>query len=222
MIKETLISDILNERILNIQKKILSGELSLLDLELVPIFTELKDSINIDNLNESSKIYVNACTLLNKKFEELKNLLRSLDNEKIFLQYLKSNPSDLEISQLFEGCWRKTLDIDSLSFDFLETSKEKLLIDRRRSSSIEHLKRINVKDEFLLEISREKFTEKMINFFNTIKNMLPCPYDEIFKGEKDQIKIYQNFVYLLHLLQSGKISYEKNTNYLFLKRDEKK
>ena len=41
-------------------------------------------------------------------------------------------------------------------------------------------------------------------------------YDEIFEDEHDQIRIFENFVYLLHLLQLNLIKYQKETKYLYL------
>jgi len=38
----------------------------------------------------------------------------------------------------------------------------------------------------------------------------------VFDNELDQIEIYEQFVYLLHLLQLGKIKYQKDTNTLYL------
>ena len=38
----------------------------------------------------------------------------------------------------------------------------------------------------------------------------------IFGDEQDQAKIYEIFVYLLHLLQLGKIKYQKETNTLYV------
>ena len=73
-----------------------------------------------------------------------------------------------------------------------------------------------VHPQFLLEIHDKKFTEKMNTFFDSIKDKLPCSYDDIFDGEENQIKVFEYFVYLLHLLQLDKIKYEKNTNTLYL------
>ncbi|NGX49404.1 MAG: hypothetical protein K940chlam5_01002, partial [Candidatus Anoxychlamydiales bacterium] len=61
-----------------------------------------------------------------------------------------------------------------------------------------------------------KFTEKMMDFFNSIKDKLPCSYDDVFEDEKIQSKLFENFVYLLHLIQLNKIKYEKNTNTLYI------
>ena len=207
--------EIINE-IENIKKKVHSGELSLLEIELVPFFANLKNNLNIDNLDRSSFTYKRIFHLLTQKFEELKLLLSSLDHEQIFLKYLNTNPEDLEIHQFFEDCWRKPFTIDILSLDFLESSKNKLAREKGEIPIIELVNKIEIKDNFLLEVPTKKFTEKMMDFFNSIKDKLPCSYDDVFEDEKIQSKLFENFVYLLHLLQLGKIKYEKNTKTLYL------
>ena len=56
----------------------------------------------------------------------------------------------------------------------------------------------------------------MTEYFNGIKDKLPCSFNDIFGKEKIQEKIYENFVYLLHLLQLGKIKYENETKTLYI------
>ena len=215
MIEED-ISEGINRKIEDIHKKVLSGKITLLDFELVPLFEEIKNSLNVYNLNKYSKTYKDACGLLIQKFDELKNLLSSLDTQQKFSEYLKSNPDDLEIFELLKGCWRETFNIDGLSLEFLEFSKNKLCIDRGSPITIEHLEKLKTKNDFLLEIPKYKFTEKMTEYFNTIKERLPCSFNDVFEDEHAQEKIYENFVYLLHLLQLGKIFYQKETNTLYI------
>jgi hypothetical protein len=210
------ITEILDERIEEIQKQVISGKINLLDYELAPLFTELKNALNMDNLNNSSKTYKDACVLLNQKFDELKKMLSTLDSEQKFFDYLKSNPKDEEISQLFNGCWRQVFKVDSMSLSFLEFSKNKLCKERGVPITIEHLDKVFSDDEFLLEIPERNFTEKMTAFFKDIQKRLPCLFEEIFGKEQDQAKIYELFVYLLHLLQLGKIKYQKETNTLYI------
>ena len=206
----------LNERIDEIQKKILSGEVKLLDLELVPLFDDLKDSLTVQNLEESSETYKNACVLLNQKFDELRSMLSSLDSEKQFLKYLNSNPSDSELYTLLNACWRDILIIDAISLDFLELSQKRLGIDREGPITIEHLHKAKIKDNFLLEIPKRKFTEKMMEFYNSIQEKLPCSLEDLFEDYTEQEIIYENFVYLLHLFQLGKLKYLKETNVIYL------
>jgi len=215
MTERKAITELLDEKIEEVQRQVISGKINLLDYELAPIFTELKNILNMDNLNESSKIYKDACVLLNQKFDELKKMLSSLDSEQKFFKYLNSNPKDTEVSYLFNGCWRKVFIIDSMSLSFLEFSKNKLCKDKGEPISIEHLEKVFSDEEFLLEIPEQNFTEKMMEFYVEIQNRLPCLFEEIFGKEQDQAKIYELFVYLLHLLQLGKIKYQKETNTLY-------
>jgi hypothetical protein len=209
-------SEEINKKIEKIKTRVLSGEFSLLDIELVPIFEDLKDSLNIYNLNKYSMTYENAFQLLNQKFEELRIILDYLDNKEKFLDYLKTNPSELEIYQLFEDCWRKPFIVNTLSLKFLESSKDRLVNDKKEPLIIESIDKIHFKEDFLLEVPEQKFTEKMMAFYDLIKNKLPCSYEDLFEGAQDQIKVFENFVYLLHLLQSGKIKYQKETNFLYI------
>jgi len=214
MIEDNILEE-LNRKIKDIHDDILEGKISLLDLELVPMFNQIKDSLNIDNLDKHSLIYKNTCELLNQKFDELKKLLSSLDTQEKFAKYLNTNPTDVEIYELFDGCWNKIFTLETLSINFLEISKEKLSKLIKKSYSIEHLQKKDEGGVFILEVPKLKFSEKMTEFFNSIQSKLPCSFDEIFEGDSDQIKIFEKFVYLLHLLQLGKIKYQKETNTLY-------
>ncbi len=209
-------SEEINNKIETIKNRVLSGEISLLEIELVPIFENLKDSLTIYNISKYSRTYKSAFQLLSQKFEELKIFLSYLDNQDKFLKFLKANPRDIEIYQVFENCWREPFNIDALSLKFLEYSKERLVLEKGEPLKIEPIEKIKLKEDFILEIPEKRFTEKMLAFFNIIKDKLPCSYEEIFEDELDQMKIFENFVYILHLLQLGKIKYQKETNFLYL------
>ena len=209
-------SEEINRNIEEIQMKVLSGEIALLDLELVPIFENIKDKLDIGNINRYSLAFKKAFQLLAEKFEELKILISNLDKKEGFFQYLKSNPDDSELQKILDGCWIKPFNIESLSLNFLSSSKEKLSKGKGYSITIEHVDKVITKQNFLLEVPEQKFTEKIMSFYNNIKNKFPCSFEEIFANEQDQIKIYENFVYLLHLLQMGKIKYQKETNFLYI------
>ena len=209
-------SEEINNTIETIKNRVLSGEISLLEIDLVPIFENLKDSLTIYNISKYSRTYKSAFQLLSQKFEELKIFLSYLDNQDKFLKFLKANPRDIEIYQVFEDCWREPFNINALSLKFLEYSKERLVLEKGKPLKIEPIEKIKLKQDFILEISEKRFTERMLAFFNIIKDKLPCTYEEIFEDELDQMKIFENFVYILHLLQMGKIKYQKETNFLYL------
>ena len=210
------ISEELNKKIEIIKDDILSGKTSLLELELNPLFHDLKDSLSIFNIENYSLTYKNVCELLNEKFEELKKLLSSLNIDEKFFEFMKAHPEDKEISEIFKGCWRKVFYIDEMSLNFLEYASERFCKERTMELGIKHLKKGKIDDQFLLEIPKYKFTEKMMSFFNKIKKKLPCYFEDVFDDEVDQMIIYENFVYLLHLLQLNKIKYQKETNTLYI------
>ncbi|MHA2049781.1 MAG: hypothetical protein ACW986_09225 [Promethearchaeota archaeon] len=210
------ITEEINKTMKEIQTQILSGELTMLDIELAPIFETLKKSITIKNISDSSSMYNDAFQLLVQKYEELKVLINKLDRKESFFMFLKSNPVDSDILQLLEGCWIKPFNIESLSLDFLTSSQEKLSLGHLIQPPIKHLDKVETKQNFLLEVPEYQYSEKIINFFESIEHKLPCAFDAIFEEEQNQIKIYENFVYLLHLLQMGKIKYQKETKFLYL------
>ena len=209
-------SEEINKKIQDIKDDVLSGKIYLLEFELNPIFSHIKDSLSIFNIRNYSQSYVNACELLDRKFEELRNLLSSLDIEKAFIDFLKEKPKKEEIYDIFNGCWNFTFELEPLSINFLEYALDRFCKEKTIDLGIEHLDKERSDYQFLLEIPRFKFTEKVDEFLNEIKNKLPCYFEEVFEDEKDQIKIYEKFVFLLHLLQLGKIKYQKETNTLYL------
>jgi hypothetical protein len=210
------ISLVLDKKIKKIEDGILAGKINLLNLELVPIFKDLKASLNQLNLSSHSKVYIKACGLLDKKFEELKSLLSSLDNEERFNKYLQSNPSDIEIYALFRECWRGNFELSPLSLRFLQESREKLLDKTFEKYTIEHLEKEKRKGNFVLETPTRKFTEMMNSFYESIVDLLPCTFDEIFQNLDDQIEIYEKFIYILHLLQLKKLKYQNETGTLYI------
>ncbi len=209
------LSEEINKKIALIRENVLSGNINLLDFQLNPLFSEIKNSISIYNIENYAQSYKNAVELLNHKFEELKNLLSSLDIEKKFEDFLKTHPNESQISDLFRGCWQKTFHLEPISLNFLDYASNRYIKERITNFSIEHLIREKTKGQFLLEIPKYKFTEKINAFYNKIKKKLPCFFEEVFDNELDQIEVYEQFVYLLHLLQLGKIKYQKDTNTLY-------
>ena len=203
----------------SVKEDVITGKISLLEMELNPIFNQLKESLSVFNITNYSQTYEKACDLLALKFEELKNLLNHLDNDEIFLKFLKSKPSDVEIEQILGSCWRKVFYLEAISPDFMRYSNQRFSKDRLLTDKIEHVIKEQVDGSFLLEIPRQKFTEKMMDFYKHIKSKLPCKFDELFDGFYDQIEVYEYFVYLLHLLQIGKITYEKKTNMVRYKNE---
>ncbi|MHA1150533.1 MAG: hypothetical protein ACTSR8_20125 [Promethearchaeota archaeon] len=220
--KNVDLSKEINNKIKDINNSIIQGKISLLDMELAPIFNQLKNTLTPSNLNNYSKTYSNACELLEQKFEDLKKLLKNLNNESKFFEYLNSNPEDHEIAKLFKGCWIKIFSLNSVSIDYLEDCKEKLCKEREEKTypSLE-LKKEITEEEFILEIPMQDFNMQMELYYKQIKAKFPCSLDELFESEEDQSEIFKNFVFLLHLFQLGKVQYQKETNFLYIEEEQK-
>ena len=202
-------------QLIKIKQEILSGNISLLELELNPIFQEIIDSVSTSNIFQYSPLYKETNDILYQKFEELKKLLVRMDNKQRYSQFLNQSPSDIDIAALFEGCWLRTFQVESLSFNFLKESQKKLLTAHSDPINIKELSKVDTKEKFILEIPKQKFTEKMNQYFRSIIDKLPCYLDEIFEKETDQLESYEHFIYLLHLLQLGRIKYQKETNTIY-------
>jgi hypothetical protein len=205
------------EQIEKIERDFINGNIKLLDYELVPLFESIESSLEVSNIDNHSSSYKKACELLYEKFKELKKLIRSFESEKLYLNFLKEEPTDQEITALFKGCWKRTFILNQTSAQFLEACKTKLCAKKKNKKNVLETEAVQSNEEFRLKIPKQKFSEKMIAFYQNIQDQLPCPYKEIFKQEKNQIEIYEKFIYLLHLIQMGKIKYQKETNYLYQK-----
>jgi hypothetical protein len=203
------------DQIEQIKNNVFSGKLSLIDLKLSPIFQKLKDTLNLNNLINYSKPFEGACGLLSEKFEELQNLLNTLQDDEIFLKFLKKNPSDDLIASFFIKSWREVFYLESMSLKFLNYSNNRFSYARKMIETIEHLQIQDHKENFLLQIPEHEFTEKMERYFDQISHLLPCKFEELFAKQNDQIKIYEHFVYVLHLIQLGIMKYDKEENLVY-------
>jgi len=210
------VSENLKKEMDELNQRILRGEINLLEYELVPIFHNLQKSLSIGNLDGHSKMYEEACQLLNLKFEELKKILNSLQSEQVFYEFLQQDPSDIQIYQLLKECWISSFHTNSVSIDFLQESTDKLCLERKS----EHVpfispEKINTDQEFILEVPSRNFNEKLEGYMAKIQSLLPCSFSKLFEHQKEQGKIFENFVYVLHLLQLGKLHYQKETHFIY-------
>lgn len=212
--KENTIPIILEE-IQSIFSEISSGSKDALNVDLYPIFQKFKRAIKPDNLEDSSTAFGKLCSIIETKFNELQRFLALFGQQKKFLSYLESGPSEIEIFELFQGCWYNTFNLNALSVDFLEKSNESLVGRKRLEYSIESVN-IPEKDQvMILEIPTGTFQEKIEEYFKEIQGKLPCNINQIFEESDTQDDIYEKFVYILHLIQRGQILYQKQTNFLY-------
>ena len=127
-----------------IRKDIISGKISLLELELSSIFQKINETLNVKNLLNYSKPFESTCELLEDKFNELKKLLNTINSDKLFNDYLKKkSPNDNEIYSLLAKTWRDPFVVESISLEFLKYSNNRFSKEKKEINSIDHI--FNVK-----------------------------------------------------------------------------
>jgi chromatin segregation and condensation protein Rec8/ScpA/Scc1 (kleisin family) len=199
-----------------IRNDIISGKISLLELELSSIFQKINETLNVKNLLNYSKPFESTCELLEDKFNELKKLLNTINSDKLFNDYLKKkSPNDNEIYSLLSKTWRNPFVIESISLEFLKYSNSRFSKEKKEIKSIDHIFKEVYGGNFYIQIPEKKFTEKMDIYLNKIYPLLPCKFQDLFDNENDQIKIYEKFVYILHLLQLGILKFNKESSLVY-------
>jgi len=204
------------EELNEIKENVLSGRIKLLDLQLIPIFNKLKNSLTVENLEGHSKAYTDACILLEEKFEELKNLINTSEMERRLRAFLEKEPSDAVLINLFNGAWKKPFSIDMMAFNFLEKSKNLLCRESKAPIEIKHEEIEPVEDLFIVEIMEKDFTVRMMDYYEEVRQKVPCSFNEIFENETNKVNVYKKFVYLMHLIQSGRIKYQEETDFIYV------
>ncbi len=212
---------IILQEIQDILEEVNEGSKEALNVDLYPIFQRFKRSIKPNNLAVSSNAFGKLCSIIESKFNELQRFMALFGQEKKFLTYLESEPTDSEINELFRSCWYKPFNLNALSLRFLE--KSKMLLEGRRFEpiEIEHFDIPEKDQEMILEIPSQTFQKKVDSFFKEIKTKLPCNLNDIFEEVAINEEIYEKFVYLLHLIQNGEILYQKQTNFVYIPKREK-
>jgi hypothetical protein len=205
----------INERVREIMKMVLAGDLSLLDFELKPLFREIRDSVNPKSINNYASTYSEMLDLLERKYNEFQDLINQINSDDLFLRFLEKNPNDDIISDCFTGCWRKAFTLRTVSLKGLSKYFDRFTSSHKEFIDIQHINRSTKKGEYIFFVPKESFSEKMMDFYTVLVEKLPCDYDDLFKYEKNQLVIFENFVYLLHLLQIGKVKFQKETNILY-------
>ncbi|MHA1783547.1 MAG: hypothetical protein ACTSUL_08975 [Promethearchaeota archaeon] len=215
MANENQYQEIDLEKLKEIIRALDSKKISLLNFKLYNLFQIIRKTLNNYNLKENTLLYRETCELLSKKFEELKLLINVIDSDKIFMEFLKTSPKDDDIAELLNSSWLKPFEMSTLSEKEMLYSVEKYCKEKIVIQGIKHLSQTMHDQEMILEAPKYMFSEKIKNYYNEIKSFLPCRLEELFENEQNQIKIYEKFVYLLHLIQMGKIKYQKETKLFY-------
>ncbi len=201
------------ERISFLKNQVLIGKKSLLDEDLESLFVEFKDLISESELETSIQIMDNGTVILEKKLDELRDFISIISQKNQILEYLKNSSSDESFAKILNKIWQSPLLLPHFSQSFLMKSFERLVLNKK-SSNLEFF----FKDKPILgspdirelpEIDKP-YKMKMLEYLNSIRPVLPATLDDLINKNNSIDVYYENFSYILHLLQLGFLSFTKS------------
>ena len=201
------------ERISFLKNQVLIGKKSLLDEDLESLFVEFKDLISESELETSIQIMDNGTVILEKKLDELRDFISIISQKNQILEYLKNSSSDESFAKILNKIWQSPLLLPHFSLSFLTRSFERLVLNKK-SSNLEYF----FKDKPILgspdirelpEIDKP-YKMKMLGYLNSIRPVLPATLDDLINKNHSIDVYYENFSYILHLLQLGFLSFTKS------------
>ena len=202
------------ERISFLKNQVLMGKKALLDEDLESLFVEFKDLISESELETSIQIMDNGTIILEQKLEELRNFISNISQKNQILEYLRNSSKDESFAKILNKIWQTPLLLPHFSLSFLTKSFERLVLNKK-SSNLE----IFFKDKPILGTPEIKdlpeidkpYKMKMLGYLNSIRPLLPATLEELINNHQSFDVYYENFSYILHLLQLGYLSFMKNT-----------
>jgi len=196
-----------------LKNQVLLRKKSLLDEDLESLFVEFKNLISESELETSIQIMDNGTIILEKKLDELRDFISIISQKNQILEYLKNSASDEAFAKILNKIWQSPLLLPHFSLSFLMKSFERLVLNKN-SSNLE----IFFKDKPILgspdirelpEIDKP-YKMKMFGYLNSIRPVLPATLDDLINKNHSIDVYYENFSYILHLLQLGFLSFTKS------------
>ncbi|MHA1583730.1 MAG: hypothetical protein ACTSVU_08470 [Promethearchaeota archaeon] len=192
-----------------------NGKTNLIDYNLQDLFLELKSLISPDDLETGISVMENGTLLLEEKLDEIKRFILIMAQKEKISQFLDQNQDDHNIlNNLLIQNWINPYEISSLSPEFLSRSWKQLVFNKiiRTKEEVIEFHKINQETKNRgIQFVGAPFEEKMQHYFQTILSSLPTTIDQLINASGDKKKYFENFSYILHLLQEGYLLYDPNT-----------
>ena len=191
-----------------------NGKTNLIDYNLQDLFLELKSLISPDDLETGISVMENGTLLLEEKLDEIKRFILIMAQKEKISQFLDQNQDDHILNNLLIKNWINPYEISSLSPEFLRRSWEQLVFNKtmRTKEKVIEFHEINQEAKNRgIQFVGAPFEEKMQHYFQTIILFLPTTLDQLINTSGDKKKYFENFSYILHLLQEGYLLYDPKT-----------
>jgi hypothetical protein len=207
--------DQLADHIATMRSYVSSGEISLIDQQLGPIFDSLRQLLTEDDLSKGLEILQNSTLFLTEKLDEINRFISQLSQREKYLRFLQQNPSDERLAGILSSVWNQPMRLFPFSIQFLHQSYTQLVQNkpiRRFFHSGEVLESPSVKPTMKIDDKAAEFEIEMNMFYDELHSKLPLNLTEILSPYTEPEAYYTHFSYLLHLLYLGKLFFDRTTN----------
>jgi hypothetical protein len=211
------------ERINFLKNQVLLGKKSLLDEDLEIFFVEFKDLISESDLETSIQIMNNGTIILEQKLNELRDFISFISQKNQILEYLKKSSSDEVFTKMLNKNWQSPLLLPHFSLSFLSKSFERLVLNKRSTNlGIIFKDKPELASPEIRELPEieKPYKMKMFGYLNSIRQILPATLDDLTDDAQSIDDYYDNFSYILHLLQLGYLTYNKSSKQFFLNENK--
>ncbi|MHA1520455.1 MAG: hypothetical protein ACTSRK_09755 [Promethearchaeota archaeon] len=221
--KNTL-STVLN-RMAQIQLKVEQGHLSLLDIDLIPIFQQITENLSPDEILLGLSAMQSGTSILGLKIEEIRNFIIFLSHKDLIVAYLTSLSSDEEYYHVLIDHWESPLKLAAISSEFLQSSYSSLVsnkpirVEKKNKSGI--LETGILKEFNELEVSGLSMKKELEIFLTLIIPKLPQSFSDLLSIYTAEEDYFRHFSYILHLTQEGSLYYDNSTKLFHLGEDKK-
>ena len=213
---ETL-SDV-EEYLKNLKSELLSGTLSLQDINFVPIFHSIQEIVNTENLRNIITEFQNSSDLFGRKIQDIRAYISSIGGKEEFEKYVKTHSQD-SLNDVFQELYNPPFVIDDINVEtlmtsFLRLTNRKKIFDVIEFPDFDDVERDATAEDFEGMIDDVHFERDIDKFEIQLISKLPQTLAEILKFAPSDDDRYTHFVYCLYLIQRKKIIFDKDSNEL--------
>lgn len=175
---------------------------------------ELKDLISPNDLDLGISIMKNGTLMLGHKIDEVKRFINFLTQKDQIFQYLTKSASDQQLEMLLSKVWHSPIQLPFLSLNHLNEAWIRLVSNKadRQQKAVTELPMIDEKTIASLTDFRDPFEDQMQTYLTTISSTLPASLEDILGDYGDSNLYFEQFSFILHLLQDGYLYFNKDTH----------
>ncbi|WP_371801649.1 hypothetical protein [Candidatus Lokiarchaeum ossiferum] len=187
--------------------------ISLIEEDLKSIFIELKELISPSDLDLGISVMQNGTLMLEQKIEEVKRFINYLTQKDQIFQFITSTATDHQLATILSQVWHEPIQLPYLSMNYLVGNWAKLVRDKKihHTKSIQEISPIEKKTVGSFTDFSDPFEEQMLSYLDRIKPILPATMEEILGHFDNPDQYFEQFSFILHLLQEGYLYFNKST-----------